>query len=305
MSLAKLNRLIGDPAWSASWIATRCYPKIYLGYLRRQSTRLKLNQPRFMLSFDCDTPADIDASARLSDYFKSFGILPVIAAPADIIEMDIGLFRALVTNGQEFLNHGSKHHAAIDKDGEIISTLSYGSLSTSEWQKDIVDADRRLRDYLHIDIKGFRTPHFGEFESRRNLIRLYKLLIKLGYSWSSSTSPLHVPLTARAERWTKGQLTEFPVTGHVDRPSQIIDSWSYSMPNAPQKTMVESIIFSLKTYRVLMSKGDNLFINVYFDPHQLEQQPCICEELAQYGRWAIARFDELYQNTTIRSSETN
>lgn len=289
----KSKKLITDPLYNYFWARAKINNNFYLSDLRKQGQQLGLTQPKFLLSFDCDTSADIKSSLTLYKKFSINGIYPVIAAPADIVEEGLKEFRELAKLGATFLNHGSSHHAATNKQGEIFSTLTYSELSESEWIKDITEGHQRLKDYLGVTVKGFRTPHFGEFNSPSTLKCLYQVLNDLNYNHSSSTTPLFASIAHRSKKWSSNKITEFPVNGLLDKPAQIIDSWSFSKPGSNTASQVQLIIKSLQQYDQLFNTGENIFLNIYFDPAQLEKQEAICDQILNFSPWAIKSFEEL------------
>ncbi len=291
--IVKTKKVINDPIYSYFWARTKINTGFYLSDLKKQGRQLRLTQPKFLLSFDCDTSKDIKSSLTLYKKFSRNGIYPVIAAPADIVEEGLNEFRELAALGATFLNHGSSYHAATNTQGEIYSTLTYSEMSEDQWINDIIEGHQRLKNYLDIKIKGFRTPHFGEFNSPSSLKRLYQVLNDLDYNHSSSTTPLFASTAQRSAKWSSNKITEFPVNGLLDKPTQIIDSWSFSKPDSNTERQVQLIIKSLQQYGQLFNSGENIFLNIYFDPAQLEKQRAICDQILNFSPWAMKSFEEL------------
>lgn len=292
---SKLTKAIEDPVYVYHWVRSKISSRFYLSNLAKQGRQLDLKDSKFLLSFDCDTIADIAAAKRLFEKFSKFNIYPVIAAPADIVEEGLDIFQELVSNGAIFINHGSKHHAATNSDGKVYSTLTYENMPAEAWQKDIIDGHERLAKYLGVNVKGFRTPHFGEFSSPSNLKKLYTLLVSLGYNYSSSTTPVFASIADRSKSWSNGQITEFPVNGQIRNPAQIIDSWSF-MQSGEDRKQINEILESLESYEKILNSKTKIFLNLYFDPAQLESQDEICASIIRFSPWAIKSFEELIES---------
>lgn len=291
----KIKKAVEDPLYLYNWARSKISSRFYLSSLEKQGKQLNLDTPKFLLSFDCDTVADISAAKRLFQKFSNFNIYPLIAAPADIIEEGLETFQELAAQGAVFINHGSKHHAAVNSNNEIYSTFTYENTPEQVWQQDIIDGHHRLKNYLGVSVKGFRTPHFGEFSSPSNLKKLYKLLIDLGYNYSSSTTPIHVRIARRSHKWSENKIIEFPVNGQIQQPSQIIDSWSF-MQSGENRQQIKEILCALNSYINVFNAETKIFLNLYFDPAQLEQQKEICDSLIRFAPWAIKSFEELIES---------
>jgi hypothetical protein len=129
--------------------------------------------------------------------------------------------------------------------------------------------DRLVRDVLGVDVKGWRTPHFGTYQRPGQLRFLHGVLAELGYRYSTSTIPF-VGL-----RWGpivhRYGLPELPVTGAPEAPLRILDSWGYfAAPDRDQEPrdylrQAESLAQTVATASVGL-------INVYADPSHVHDR---------------------------------
>jgi len=72
---------------------------------------------------------------------------------------------------------------------------------------------------------GFRTPHFGSFQSESQLKFLYSVLRRMGYRYSTSTMPIRAYRLGSVHK--ASGLTEIPLAGSFQRPLELQDSWGY------------------------------------------------------------------------------
>lgn len=183
----------------------------------------------FILSFDCDTEEDVQCIDRLHERCVSLGVSPVYAAPGALVEKEKDAFARLAASGAEFMNHGYAMHTYFDSHlGHYVSCYFYDQLSPDEVRRDIREGDRVLRETLGIRPLGFRTPHFGSFQSRAHFELLYGTLKELGYEYSSSAMPI---LGFRfGPVYTRSAIREFPVSGTLTHPFSVLDSWEFYRP---------------------------------------------------------------------------
>jgi hypothetical protein len=193
----------------------------YVGLARERA----INQSYFILSFDCDTQEDSkvvwDVHTRLTD----MGVKPVYMVPGMLLEQASSVYQRIARTGAEFINHGYREHTFFDQDsGRYASCFFYDRLSRKEIEEDIQAGDKALRSVLGITPAGFRTPHFGTFQKRRDIRFIHAVLKKYNYFFSSSTVPYYGfrygPL------FDLDGIKEFPLSGSWSKPLSILDSWS-------------------------------------------------------------------------------
>jgi len=239
-----------------------------------------------MLSFDCDTDADSEVVASVHSRLRSIGLSPLYAVAGEVLAAAATTYREIADDGAVFLNHGFRRHAAIDStSGELTSTYFYGAAPTSEWQDDIRFGDEAIRNILGQNPDGFRTPHFASFEQPGELKALWGYLRTLGYRYSSSTRPLftlrHGPF------FDRDGITEFPVSGCISQPGQIIDSWGIirNGDGTPER-----LISELNAYLAIMKTGQPLFLNMYLDPADIAAHEEVFSTLASFAPYAVPDF---------------
>ena len=245
-----------------------------------------LQAPGFILSFDCDSDADSAVVGSVHARLRAAGLSPLYAVAGEVLAAAATTYRTIAGDGAVFLNHGFRRHAALDSDtGELTSTYFYGAAPTAEWQHDIQRGDEAIRDILGQTPDGFRTPHFASFERPGELRALWKYLKSLGYRYSSSTRPLftlrHGPF------FDRDGITEFPVSGCISQPGQIIDSWGIirNGNGTPDRLIAE-----LKAYLALMETGQPMFLNMYLDPADIAAHDEIFSILAAFAPYAAPDF---------------
>lgn len=129
----------------------------------------------------------------------------------------------------------------------------------------------------------FRTPHFGEFNSLKQLESLYRYLNTLGYRVSSSTLPVLGALSGGVYT-VAPSLVELPLNGCLNKPAQLIDSWGFL--SAPDALGREKLIDELAEYARLFGQNVPLLLNLYFDPADIANEP---EVLAALSKLSVGR----------------
>lgn len=250
---------------------------------RRLCKKTGLLQPAFILSFDCDTEKDIQVAGDVHQRLGNIGIKPVYAVPGALLERGADVYRAIADTGSEFINHGYAEHCHYDDGlGVYESSFFYDQLPREIVRQDILRGDAALRTVLGVQPRGFRTPHFGTFQTRAELNFLYEILTELDYEFSSSTTP-YVGL-----RWgpvlQRSGLIEIPVTGCPDDPIQILDSWSFRF-NPGRRHQEDYYVRQMVKTAESLRTGAPYFVNIYADPSQVydwEDFFSAMEELAPY-----------------------
>jgi len=255
-----------------------------LGKYRRNAVRCGLDRLYLVLSFDCDTPDDIavawDVHVRLLD----MGICASYAVPGALLREGAGVYRRIADTGAEFLNHGGRSHAEFDHHFQRYrSTYFYDSLSPAEIEFDIAEGDRAIMEVIGCKAQGFRTPHFGTFQSPAQLASLHAMLGRRGYRFSSSTTPYYALRYGPA--FTRFGLLELPVSGRGRDPMTILDTWGCF--GAPDRSFTAS---DYKTDALMLADllaGRSGILNYYADPSHIADQPIFFETMRALGAVAM------------------
>jgi hypothetical protein len=262
-----------------SRIKFRIFPFAYKRKLIQWAQQVGLKRPTLLLSFDCDTSRDAEASLRVQRYLHEHGIAADFAVPGELLEANWIEYSKLLDLGARFVNHGYRRHAGVDgKTGKPFSTFTYRDVVEGVWKEDI-----RLGHELMAELTGeapqvFRTPHFGEFNSLTQLERLHRYLHTLGYRVSSSTLPVLGALNGGIFSVAPG-LVELPLNGCLNKPAQLIDSWGFL--SAPDAVGREKLIQELGEYARLFEQNVPLLLNLYFDPADIADEPEVLEALSK------------------------
>ena len=197
------------------------------------------------------------------------GINPVYAVPGALLKKGKKIYKKIYNTGAEFINHGGREHTYFDlKERRHASCFFYEQQPLHILKQDILQGHRDIENTLDMSPKGWRTPHFGTFQSPKNLDFLYSTLNELGYQFSSSTIPekayKHGPV------YNDKGIIEIPVTGILERPLDIMDTWAYF--GAPNRTMNPSDY--LRSCKILshFSERHPILINIYGDPSHIHEK---------------------------------
>jgi len=284
--LDKLRKAVGDPGLAWAWAYTRMRPKQAVQRSVALARRAGLRKPHFVLSFDCDTDADSAVVGAMHAKLRSSGVSPLYAVAGEVLAAAADEYRAIARDGAVFLNHGFRRHAAIDSaSGDVISTYFYGAVPTAEWKADIRHGDEAIGDILDQRPDGFRTPHFASFETPRDLSTLWQFLSELGYRFSSSTRPLFG--LRYGPFFTRAGIVEFPVSGCLSEPGQILDSWGLIRNGGGTS---QRLLDELQAYLSVMENGQPSLLNLYLDPADIAADEDVLELLARFAPFAAADF---------------
>ena len=282
----KFSKAARDPGLAWAWAYGRWQPRLAAKRGAALARKAGLRQPQFVLSFDCDTDADSVVVAAMHARLRSGGLSPMYAVAGEVMAAAADDYRAVAKDGAVFLNHGFRRHAALDPgSGALTSTYFYGAVSAAEWRDDIRRGDEAIRDILDQRPDSFRTPHFASFENPRDLAALWQFLSEIGYRYSSSTRPLfglrHGPF------FTREGIVEFPVSGCLSEPGQILDSWGLvrSGDGTSRRLLAE-----LHAYLAMMETGQPGLLNVYLDPADVAADDDVLDMLARFAPFSAGDF---------------
>ncbi len=242
-----------------------------------------LDRLYLVVSFDCDTAEDIKTAASVHRRMTALGIVPAYAVPGELLAEGAAVYRAIAADGAEFLNHGNRRHTYFDKsENRYKSCFFYDEQPLAVVEEDVVAGDRAVREVIGTAPSGFRTPHFGSFQSPQQLRFLHAILRRLGYRYSSSTSPFfglrYGPVFDRYG------LAEIPVSGGARRMLTIIDSWSCF--GDPMRQMGADDYRGEIVGLARRLAGDSGILNYYADPSHVADQPAFFDTMAELAQLA-------------------
>jgi hypothetical protein len=269
--------MVAHYAWARSHV-----PSVLSAY-RRRARAAGLMRLEFILSFDCDTEDDIAAAGEVHRRLVDLGIIASYAVPGELLRQGSDTYRRIAESGAEFLNHGDRRHMYFDPaTSRHESCFFYDEEPRAAVEADIVGGDLAVTEVIGTRPAGFRTPHFGTFQRESELRFLHSVLRRLGYVYSTSTTPgfglCYGPVFSRYG------LPEIPVSGRGSDPFTILDSWScFARPDrvlGPDDYAREAIALA-----EALADGPGL-INYYADPSHVAGQPMFFEAMAQLVRRA-------------------
>lgn len=284
MSLAKsIWKAAENPHLALTWALCQIWPTYYCARLLATAHASGIKKPSFILSFDCDTDRDGPALEQLHPRLRSMGLHPLYAVPGETLLGSASTYRDIAVDGAEFMNHGYRRHATVQPaTGQVLSTYFYDPEKPRDWMNDITLGHRAVTELTGHRPSGFRTPHFGSFESPGALNKLWQLLAQLGYIYSSSTRPLFAAMHGPV--FHNHGIAEIPVSGCLDQPNQILDSWGL-LNNAPLGDL--RLINQIRKYLDLMRSGEPILLNLYFDPADIAQNNELVSLLGEFAPYEV------------------
>jgi peptidoglycan/xylan/chitin deacetylase (PgdA/CDA1 family) len=277
-----------DPIEAGHLILQRIAPAVQINALANHAARAGLKRPAFVLSFDCDTDRDIDVAWTVHERLRELGILAIYAVPGELLQRGQQVWKKIAGTGAEFLNHGYREHT-VHSAGHYVSTLFYERMTSAEIEDDIERGGEAVRRVVGTMPRGFRTPHFGSFRTRAQIAWLHRLLARLGYRYSSSTTPYvairHGPFTRRFG------LIELPVSGCPDYPMMILDSYNFRF--SPGRFGPDDYVRQASRWADALAAGRPLFVNLYADPSQVADWPEFFEAMQRLAPFARKAYQDL------------
>lgn len=270
LALISSRRRVLDAVGAGTDLHYRVLAKWFPSILHRRYFRYAqlqgLDRPYFILSFDCDTPNDLDVAWDVHSRLLQLGITPAYAVPGQLLEAGEATFRRIAETGAEFINHGYTIHAYFDETrNRYASCYFYGELRRDEVRDDIMRGHDALLKVLGAPPMGFRAPHFGTFQKPDEVRFIHEICRGLGYQFTSSTGPIHG--FRHGPLFDEYGLLEIPVTGSVDSPLVILDTWGCF--EAPDRSRSPKDYFAhVERTALAFSKRPSL-INYYGDPSHI------------------------------------
>jgi hypothetical protein len=281
--IRKLKIAAENPVMAGCYAWSRLNASSLLEAYQRRARRTGLDRLYFILSFDCDTENDIAVAWQVHERLMNMGICPAYAVPGVLLAKGAQVYRRIAATGAEFLNHGYHDHMYFDENARRYeSCWFYDQLPTDEVEADIVAGDKNITEIIGTKPKGFRSPHFGTFQTESQLKFLHRLLIRLDYVYSTSTTPGFGLCYGPA--FCRYGLIEIPVSGRGRNPFQILDSWScFARPDralGPEDYRRDAVQMSAR-----LSDGPGL-LNYYADPSHISDQPIFFETIRELTKLA-------------------
>lgn len=264
---------------------SRCAPEYMFKHYAELSARAQIHKLYFILSFDCDTDEDIDSVWKVHNAVTDLGIIPVYAVPGQLLIKGEKVFQRIARTSAEFINHGYAVHTFFNEQkGRYESCFFYDKLSSTQIRDDVMRGDKVIRDVLGLKAKGFRTPHFGTFQKKSQLLFLYSVLKEMGYEFSSSTMP-YFGFRYGAVFETSG-IKEFPLSGMWSRPLNILDTWdSFKAENRSMNE--EDYLREGKSFAQYFTRKKYCGIfNYYADPSHITGKKIFFDAIAEWARAA-------------------
>ncbi len=234
------------------------------------------NKLYLLLSFDCDTPADADASARIDDWLVNNGIQRSYAVPGTMLETNPDIYKKIQDAGAEFLNHGYLPHTQL-MDGVYRSTTFYEQMASVDVVSDVRKGHETVVRVLGKPPVGFRAPHFGMVSQKTKTDVIQPVLRELGEVYSSQSTPYdaikHGPV------WRVNGWPEFSVIGSANAPFSVLDSFTYLENLAVRKVSPRFSQAFRETAESLVNWKINGLINFYVDPSHVVDDPGFLDTL--------------------------
>lgn len=283
-SLSRIRHLVSSPEYTRRHITSAASPK---RYYKRHSLRSKIagiSQPSFVLSFDCDTVDDIGVVESVHSRIREMGIQPVYAVPGELLKEGAAIYKEIMKDGSEFINHGGRRHTFFNTAFQREeSCFFYDQQSPTDREEDIRLGHDMVLDVLGVEPTGFRTPHFGTFSQAKDLKWLHELLVQMKYRYSSSSTPFWGDKCGPKFLSSAGQIIEFPISGGFGRPLTILDSWRAF--GAPNRSMTPSeYLNEVKLLATHVSQMESGLINIYADPLHIAKEPLFFEAMSELAK---------------------
>ncbi|MBF0136820.1 MAG: hypothetical protein H7833_15845 [Magnetococcus sp. DMHC-1] len=282
--LSKINRAWSNPVQVAYGQWGRWFPASLFARYQDMAVAAGLDRVYFILSFDCDTPEDVEVVWSVHSRLLDMGICPDYAVPGELLLSGEKTYRRIRETGARFLNHGYYMHAWFDPDaGEFRSCFFYDQLPLTKIQEDVRRGDACLREVMGEHPEGFRAPHFGTFQKPHQIRFLHDLLRELGYRFSSST----MPQTAlqRGPVIRVDGLWEIPVSGMASAPTSIFDTWGFFRAPNRQRTPLDYGVEGHHLAERYAGFTGGL-LNIYGDPCHIHDAPIFFATMDQLAKMA-------------------
>lgn len=262
----RCKKILSEPKMLGIYIKSKLSKQRLYKQYSQSCARKGVQGRMFILSFDCDTLKDSEVIIDIINKLKVLRITPVLAVPGELLIQGSEQYKSALELGAQFINHGYKTHSIKTKDG-YASVFDYYNISNEKVIEDIIKGHTAIKEVLGIEPKGFRTPHFGNFQKKKQFNLLYRTLKELKYDYSTSTIP-YFAFEYGAVIEHDGIL-EVPVTGLVTEPLRVYDSFMFydnerdCLNGSQYKSEGAQLVEFYKNH------VENGIINIYVDPSQV------------------------------------
>lgn len=264
--------------------------------LSKLVNRLRVNRQanissRFLLILDCDTSLDIAVVDEVDQNLRNVGIVPVYAAPGEILREGAREFSRIAERGAQFLNHGYRRHTAVDAARtKYTSTFFYHDIPEEEMVADVMAGHDTVVEVIGQNPTAFRAPHFATLTFSPRLSQLQVHLATMGYAYSLSTSPL-TALNCGPVVDVNG-VVEIPTTGRPSDPSKVLDSWTARFePDGPRQNY--DFLGECRQLSEDLGQGRLSVATIYADPSQVHDWPTFFAALAQLAPYSTSTVERL------------
>lgn len=234
----------------------RSFPRSFFTLFHRLKARhLAIDASTYILSFDLDHRADLEAVPRVLATLRRHAMSVSFACIGRWIEEYPDIHRAIVADGHEIVNHSYSHPDHPD----LHPHRSFRDCSFAERRVEIERCHAVCARALRYEPVGFRTPHFG----RAFTGDTYEILQRLGYRYSSSTIDVYEP--GHGAPSCRGGVVEIPLGCSSRYPFILLDS--YGARRAPRPLFSSDVAFLNAFDRTLTAFAEHRsFLSHYFDP---------------------------------------
>ena len=108
--VSKIKTAVSDPIFAGYAAWSRLHPYASLATYRAKAAQAGLDRLYLVLSFDCDTPEDIEVAWEVHEKLSHIGICAAYAVPGALLREGAEVYRRIAATGAEFLNHGGRSH---------------------------------------------------------------------------------------------------------------------------------------------------------------------------------------------------
>jgi peptidoglycan/xylan/chitin deacetylase (PgdA/CDA1 family) len=222
------------------------------------------------ISFDCDTERDVAAFPAILDILSKHGVRASFAVIGSLLRESPDSYRTVLDGGHELFCHGNSRHTSTDGT-KYHSDLFYEELSWEEIESEVERSRAAIMETLGVEPLGFRTPHFGTFQRREQVDRLFRILERHNLRYSSSLLMWHARSQDRLG--ASEDVIEFPLSTSVGPPISIIDSWNMIIRDRERgrPPRLERAFF--RALREVRQAASPVYLNVYFDPSHVFEYP--------------------------------
>jgi len=247
---------------------TLLFPEAFLDAFYRAGNHQAKGRPALTLSFDVDYRADVEALPELLSLLRPYPFKASFAIIGRWVEEYPDLHRLILDEGHEVMNHSYSH----PNSEELNPHRRFNELSPGEQSEEIERCHDVCTRLLGVDLKGFRTPHFGNLHTDA----LYPILRRLGYTFCSSQVAVRSP--SFGQPYQVDGIWEFPVTTCPRHPFAVFDTWHCFRPQGGRhKDPAE--FRNLFNWLVDAGIEYGAYINLYFDPRHAVSldtlRPCL------------------------------